>query len=68
MAPPITCYRCPKFAAFREVDHKAVGDSLEAMARSRFGDRADDRIGGELVLTIQAIRDLERQIAEERES
>lgn len=68
LAPPITCYRCPKFAAFREVDHKAVGDALEAMARSRFGDRADDRIGGELVLTIQAIRDLERQIAEERAS
>lgn len=68
LAPPITCYRCPKFAAFREVDHKAVGDALEAMARSRFGDRADERIGGELVLTIQAIRDLERQIAEERGS
>ncbi len=68
LAPPITCYRCPKFAAFREVDHKAVGDALEAMVRSRFGDRADDRIGGELVLTIQAIRALERQIAEERTS
>ncbi|MBH1838251.1 site-specific integrase [Stenotrophomonas maltophilia] len=68
LAPPITCYRCPKFAAFREVDHKAVGDALEAMARSRFDDRADDRIGGGLVLTIQAIRDLERQIAEERGS
>ena len=65
LAPPITCYRCPKFAAFREADHKAVGDALEAMARTRFDDRADDRIGGELVLTIQAIRDLERQIAEE---
>jgi hypothetical protein len=65
LAPPITCYRCPKFAAFREVDHKAIGDALEAMARSKFDDRADDRISGELVLTIQAIRDLERQIAEE---
>ena len=65
MAPPITCYRCPKFAAFREADHKAVGDALEAMARNKFDGRADDRIGGELVLTIQAVRDLERQIAEE---
>lgn len=65
LAPPITCYRCPKFAAFREADHKSVGDALEAMARSKFDDRADDRIGGELVLTIQAIRDLERQISEE---
>lgn len=65
LAPPITCYRCPNFAAFREADHRGVGDALEAMARSKFDDRADDRIGGELVLTIQAIRDLERQIAEE---
>lgn len=65
LAPPITCYRCPKFAAFREADHRSVGDALEEMARSKFDDQADDRIGGELVLTIQAIRDLERQIAEE---
>jgi len=64
LAPPITCYRCSKFAAFREVDHQAVGDALEAMARSRFDGRADDRIGGELVLTIQAIRDLQQHIEE----
>lgn len=65
LAPPITCYRCPKFAAFREADHKAVADALESMVRTKFDGRANDRIGGELVLTIQAIRDLERQIAEE---
>jgi integrase len=65
LAPPITCYRCPKFAAFREADHKAVADALESMVRTKFDGRADDRVGGELVLTIQAIRDLERQIAEE---
>lgn len=64
LAPPLTCYRCPKFAAFREADHKAVADALESMARTRFEERADDRIGGELVLTIQAIRDLEQQITE----
>lgn len=65
LAPPLSCYRCPKFAAFREADHKSVGDALEALARSKFEGRADDRVGGELVLTIQAIRDLERQIEEE---
>lgn len=65
LAPPLSCYRCPKFAAFREADHKSVGDALEALARSKFDGRADDRVGGELVLTIQAIRDLERQIEEE---
>lgn len=65
LAPPLSCYRCPKFAAFREADHKSVGDALESLARSKFEGRADDRVGGELVLTIQAIRDLERQIEEE---
>lgn len=65
LAPPLSCYRCPKFAAFREADHKSVGDALEALARSKFDGRADDRVGGELVLTIQAIRDLERQLEEE---
>jgi integrase len=65
LAPPLSCYRCPKFAAFREADHKSVGDALEALARSKFEGRADDRVGGELVLTIQAIRDLERQMEEE---
>jgi hypothetical protein len=62
LAPPLACYRCPKFAAFREADHKTIGDALEEMARTKFSGRADDRIGGELVFTIRAIRDLERQI------
>lgn len=68
LAPPITCYLCPKFAAFREADHKSVGDALDKMARTQFEGRADSRIGGELVRVVQAIRELEVQIAAEQKA
>jgi len=67
LAPPLTCYTCPMFAAFREADHKSVGDALEAMAREQFDGEADARIGSELIRTIQAIRALESQIAMEEQ-
>lgn len=65
LAPPISCYTCPKFAAFRDAPHREIGDSLEAMARDQFGGTADARIGGELVRTIQAIREIQSQIDQE---
>lgn len=66
LAPPITCYRCPKFAAFRDADHQAVLAALENFALTRFGGLADPRVAGELILTIVAIRQLIEQIAEEK--
>ena len=65
LAPPISCYTCAKFGAFREAPHKQIGDSLEHIARTQFNGQVDARVGGELVRTIQAIRELERQLEAE---
>lgn len=65
LAPPITCYRCPKFAAFEDANHQAVLTALENFARTRFGGLADPRVASELILTIVAIRQLLEQISRE---
>lgn len=66
LAPPLSCYSCDKFAAFRDFDHASIADSLEQVIATRFGGQADERIPLQLVGTLHAIRQLEQQIADER--
>ncbi|HLZ28941.1 MAG TPA: site-specific integrase [Chloroflexota bacterium] len=66
LAPPLSCYSCDKFAAFREVNHRSIGDALEKVISTRFGALADERIPRQLVNTLHAVRQLEHQIADER--
>jgi hypothetical protein len=67
LAPPLTCYTCPKFAAFRQAPHRMILESLERMARTKFNGSADARISGELVRVIKALRELVAQLEGEDE-
>lgn len=67
LAPPLSCYTCPKFAAFRQAPHRAILESLERMAKTNFNGRSDARISGELARVIKALRDLVAQIGGEGE-
>ena len=66
LAPPLSCYGCDKFAAFRDFDHGSIGDALERVITTRFDGQADERIPLQLVGTVHAIRQVEHQIADER--
>ncbi|MBV9599784.1 MAG: site-specific integrase [Chloroflexi bacterium] len=65
LAPPLSCYSCDKFAAFRDFDHASIADSLEHAIATRFDGQADQRIPLQLVGTLHAIRQLQQQIADE---
>ena len=66
LAPPLSCYGCDKFGAFRDFDHASIADALEQVIATRFDGQADERIPLQLVGTLHAIRQLEHQIADER--
>jgi integrase len=65
LAPPLSCYTCAQFAAFREAPHAEIAQALERIVESRFQGEADLRIPRQLEETLQAIRQLEAQITRE---
>jgi hypothetical protein len=65
LAPPLTCYTCPSFAAFRDGPHGVIGDALERLIDTRMDGAADRRIPLQLVDTVAAIHQLQAQIRQE---
>lgn len=65
LAPPLSCYTCRKFIARREARHDQVATALEESIRNADG-RADRRIPQQLITTLQAVNQLQRQLDEER--
>jgi integrase len=65
LAPPLSCYTCPKFIARREARHDQVAAALEESIRNA-DERSDQRIPQQLVTTLQAVNQLQRQLDEER--
>jgi hypothetical protein len=60
LSPPITCYPCASFVAFRDADHRAVERALQA--------QMDDRPSTHLEEALEAVREvIELQAAEEAE-
>jgi integrase len=66
-SPPLACYTCPKFAAWRDGPHKEVLGGLEN-ATAALGKTADWRITQELIVTKQAVEQCIKQIEEASES
>lgn len=64
LAPPLTCYACDKFAAFRDGPHGEIADAIEAIVEAG-SEEADLRIPLQLTDALQAIRQLQAQIANE---
>ena len=64
LAPPLTCYPCDSFAAFRTGPHAEVLKTLETVLDGMKG-LADTRILRQLEGVVAAIRQLIRQIATE---
>ena len=65
LAPPLTCYTCPSFAAFRDGPHGIIGDALERLIETRMDGEADRRIPLQLEDTVTAIRQLQVQLQQE---
>jgi len=65
LAPPLTCYTCPSFAAFRDGPHAVIGDALERLIDTRMDGAADRRIPLQLEETVVAIHQLRAQIRHE---
>ncbi len=61
LAPPLSCYGCDKFAAFRDFDHGSIGDALEHVIATRLDGQADERISHQLVGTLHAVRQVQHQ-------
>ena len=61
LAPPLTCYPCPHFVAFRDGPHARVVEALEQFMRGM-----DERIGLQLAAVLAAAREVVAQIAAER--
>ena len=57
LAPPLSCYTCPKFVAFRDGPHAAVAAGLEQVARTH-ANVTGGRTTSALLPTIHAIREL----------
>lgn len=64
LAPPLTCYGCNFFAAFREGPHAEVLDALQKIRQSLTGD-SDQRISMQLDPVIARVIDLIGQIGAE---
>jgi hypothetical protein len=65
LAPPLTCYTCPSFAAFRTGPHGPIGDALQKLIDTCMDGDADRRIPMQLEDTVTAIRQLQAQIQQE---
>jgi hypothetical protein len=61
-APPLACYTCPKFAAWRKGPHKEVLHGLENATKVLI-QITDERIPQELVDTTRAVQQCIEQIA-----
>jgi hypothetical protein len=64
-APPLACYTCPKFAAWRDGPHQQVLAGLEK-ATGVLSEIADKRISKELIETTRAVHQCVQQIEETR--
>ena len=53
LAPPLTCYTCPKFVAFTDGPHAEVVEALEASMRSM-----DERVGLQVANALAAAREV----------
>jgi integrase len=62
--PPLSCYRCPSFAAWRKGPHQDIYDSLKKYL-SDAGEQMDDRIRIQLDETIAAVQELLTQLGKE---
>jgi hypothetical protein len=60
-SPPLACYTCPKFAAWRDGPHKQVLEGNEK-ATAALSETADRRIPQELLETAHAVHDCVQQI------
>ena len=65
LAPPLTCYTCPSFAAFRDGPHANIGDAIERLIETPLNGVVDRRIPLQLEDTLRAIRELQVQISNE---
>jgi integrase len=63
-SPPLACYTCPKFAAWRDGPHKQVLQGLEK-ATLALSDITDKRIPQELIETRRAVHECIQQIEED---
>jgi integrase len=66
LTPPLSCYTCQKFVAFDDAPHADIKDELENWIRNS-PDGVDRRIPQQHVTTIKAIRQLLKQLQDERE-
>ena len=65
LAPPLSCYLCDKFAAFRDAPHAQIAEALERVVADKLDGTSDERISLQLTDTLQAILQLQAQIAED---
>ena len=65
LAPPLTCYPCEFFAAFRDGPHAEVLKALEQV-KEQLKESSDPRIPMQLEEVIAAARQLVAQIVKER--
>ena len=63
LAPPLSCYLCEQFVAFTDAPHGVIADRIEELVLFDHNSGADRRIPRQLLDTLQAIRQLEAQIA-----
>jgi integrase len=67
LAPPLSCYLCDQFVAFTDAPHGVIADRIEELVLFDHNSGADRRIPRQLLETLQAIRELEAQIAATKE-
>jgi integrase len=67
LTPPLSCYTCSKFVAFEDAPHDDIKNELENWIQNS-PDGVDRRIPQQHVTTIKAIRQLLKQLEDEREN
>lgn len=65
LAPPLSCYTCPLFTAFRDAPHDRVASALREEIQS-VKKSVDRRIPQQLIATYQAVEQLRKRLDEGR--
>lgn len=68
LAPPLSCYLCDKFAAFEDAPHGEIADAIEASVLYAYNTGTNDMAPQQVMRTVQAIRQLQVQIAAQEDS
>lgn len=63
LAPPLSCYLCDKFAAFDVAPHAEIADAIESTMLYAYNTGAETLVPQQIRKTLQAIRQLQAQIA-----